>query len=39
MGTTLPLVEADETFMLSATPVWVRPVALALSVAQPAEVA
>ncbi|MCP3017488.1 DNA cytosine methyltransferase [Cupriavidus basilensis] len=39
MGTTLLLAEAGETFMLSATPVWVRPVALALSVAQPAEVA
>ena len=35
MGTTLLLAEAGETFMLSATPVWVRPVALALSVAQP----
>ncbi len=35
MGTTLLLAEAGETFMLSATPVWVRPVA----VAQPAEVA
>ncbi|WP_458763527.1 DNA cytosine methyltransferase [Cupriavidus basilensis] len=38
MGTTLLLAEAGETFMLSATPVWVRPVAVALSVAQPAEV-
>ena len=35
MGTTLLLAEAGEPFMLSATPVWVRPVA----VAQPAEVA
>ncbi|MBB1630259.1 DNA cytosine methyltransferase [Cupriavidus sp. UME77] len=39
MGTTLLLAEAGETFMLSATPVWVRPVAVALSVAQPAEAA
>ncbi len=38
MGTTLLLAESGETFMLSATPVWVRPVAIALSVAQPAEV-
>ncbi|SCU95581.1 C-5 cytosine-specific DNA methylase (fragment) [Cupriavidus necator] len=38
MGTTLLLAESGETFMLSATPVWVRPVAVALSVAQPAEV-
>ena len=37
MGTTLLLAEAGETFMLSATPVWVRPVAVALSVAQPLE--
>lgn len=37
MGTTLLLAKAGETFMLSATPVWVRPVAVALSVAQPAE--
>jgi len=33
MGTTLLLAEAGETFMLSATPVWVRQVAVALSVA------
>ncbi|WP_416048998.1 DNA cytosine methyltransferase [Cupriavidus basilensis] len=33
MGTTLLLAEAGETFMLSATPVWVRPVAVALAVA------
>lgn len=32
MGTTLLLAETGETFMLSATPVWVRPVAIALSV-------
>ena len=38
MGTTLLLAESRETFMLSATPVWVRPVAAALSVTQPAEV-
>ncbi len=37
MGTTLLLAESGETFMLSATPVWVRPVAVALSVAQPDE--
>jgi hypothetical protein len=30
--------ESGETFMPSATPVWVRLVAVALSVAQPAEV-
>lgn len=35
MGTTLLLAETGETFMLSAMPVWVRPVAVALSVAQP----
>lgn len=34
MGTTLLLAEAGETFMLSAAPIWVRPVAVALSVAQ-----
>lgn len=34
MGTTLLLAEASETFMLSATPVWIRQVAVALSVAQ-----
>lgn len=39
MGTTLMLAETGKTFMLSATPVWVRPVAVALSVAQPTEVA
>ncbi|AJG18813.1 DNA cytosine methyltransferase [Cupriavidus basilensis] len=38
MGTTLLLAETGETFMLSAMPVWVQPVAVALSVAQPAEV-
>lgn len=37
MGTTLMLAETGETFMLSATPVWVRPVAIALTVAQQAE--
>lgn len=35
MGTTLLLAWSGETFVLSATPIWVRPVALALSV-QPA---
>ncbi|MBN0546948.1 DNA cytosine methyltransferase [Pseudomonas aeruginosa] len=34
MGTTLLLSEQGETFMLSNTPIWVRPVAVALSVAQ-----
>ncbi|MEZ1475348.1 DNA cytosine methyltransferase [Pseudomonas aeruginosa] len=34
MGTTLLLAEQGETFMLSNTPIWVRPVAMALSVAQ-----
>lgn len=33
MGTTLLLAGAGETFQLSATPIWVRPVAVALSVA------
>ncbi|WP_186153435.1 DNA cytosine methyltransferase [Burkholderia gladioli] len=39
MGTTLLLAESGETFQLSSTPVWVRPVAVALTVAQPGEVA
>ncbi|MDV6770569.1 DNA cytosine methyltransferase [Pseudomonas aeruginosa] len=34
MGTTLLLAEQGETFMLSNTPIWVRSVAVALSVAQ-----
>ncbi|MDI2707656.1 DNA cytosine methyltransferase [Pseudomonas aeruginosa] len=34
MGTTLLLAEQGETFMLNNTPIWVRPVAVALSVAQ-----
>lgn len=34
MGTTLLLAEAGETFMLNNMPVWVQPVAIALSVAQ-----
>ncbi|MDA3286335.1 DNA cytosine methyltransferase [Pseudomonas aeruginosa] len=34
MGTTLLLAEQGETFMLSNTPIWVHPVAVALSVAQ-----
>ncbi len=37
MGTTLMLAETGETFMLSATPVWVRSVAVALTVAQQSE--
>lgn len=32
MGTTLLLAWSGETFMLSASPIWVRPVAVALSV-------
>jgi len=39
MGTTLMLAETGETFMLSSTPVWVRPVAIALTVAQQSEAA
>lgn len=39
MGTTLLLAESGETFQLSATPVWVRPVAVALSVEQILEAA
>jgi len=39
MGTTLLLAESGETFQLSATPVWVRPVAMALSVEQILEAA
>jgi hypothetical protein len=35
MGTTLLLAWAGETFALSATPVWVRPVAVAIAVDQP----
>ncbi|TGC21091.1 DNA cytosine methyltransferase [Pseudomonas citronellolis] len=35
MGTTLLLAEQGETFMLNNTPIWVRNVAVALSVAQP----
>lgn len=34
MGTTLLLAEAGETFMLNNMPIWVQPVAIALSVAQ-----
>ncbi|MBI2307546.1 MAG: DNA cytosine methyltransferase [Rhodocyclales bacterium] len=34
MGTTLLLAWSGETFLLSAAPIWVRPVAVALSVAQ-----
>lgn len=35
MGTTLLLAMIGETFVLSAQPVWVRPVALALAVSSP----
>lgn len=34
MGTTLLLAEAGETFMLNSMPIWVQPVAVALSVSQ-----
>lgn len=34
MGTTLLLAWSGETFVLSAAPIWVRPVAIALTVAQ-----
>ncbi|WP_427593846.1 DNA cytosine methyltransferase [Pseudomonas aeruginosa] len=34
MGTTLLLAEQGETFMLSSMPIWVQPVAIALSVQQ-----
>ncbi len=34
MGTTLLLAGAGETFMLNSMPIWVRPVAVGLSVAQ-----
>jgi site-specific DNA-cytosine methylase len=34
MGTTLLLAWSGETFMLSASPIWVRPIALALAVDQ-----
>jgi site-specific DNA-cytosine methylase len=34
MGTTLLLAESGETFTLSSVPIWVRPVAVALAVAQ-----
>lgn len=36
MGTTLLLAWSGETFLLSASPIWVQPIAVALSVAQPA---
>lgn len=36
MGTTLLLAWSGETFMLSSSPIWVRPVAVALSVQQAA---
>ena len=34
MGTTLLLADAGETFMLNSMPIWVQPVAVALSVSQ-----
>ena len=34
MGTTLLLAAQGETFMLSSMPIWVRPVAVGLSVSQ-----
>ena len=34
MGTTLLLAAAGETFMLNSMPIWVQPVAVALSVSQ-----
>ncbi|MBG4448679.1 DNA cytosine methyltransferase [Pseudomonas aeruginosa] len=37
MGTTLLLAEAGETFMLSSMPIWVRQVAVGLSVAREAQ--
>lgn len=37
MGTTILLAMSGETFVLSSTPIWVRPMAVALSVAQSAE--
>ncbi|MBR7777397.1 DNA cytosine methyltransferase [Undibacterium rugosum] len=37
MGTTLLLAWSGETFVLSAAPIWVQPVAVALSVAQQGE--
>ena len=39
MGRTLLMADAGETFMLSSVPIWVRPLAIALSVAQPEEAA
>ncbi|HBO2760751.1 TPA: DNA cytosine methyltransferase, partial [Pseudomonas aeruginosa] len=36
MGTTLLLAEAGETFLLSSTPIWVRQVAVGLSISEPA---
>lgn len=37
MGTTLLLAAAGETFMLSSMPIWVRPVAVGLSVSEVAQ--
>jgi hypothetical protein len=36
MGTTLLLAASGQTFMLSNQPIWVRPIAIALSVPGPA---
>jgi hypothetical protein len=36
MGRTLLLARSGETFLLNDTPIWVRPVAIALSVRMPA---
>lgn len=36
MGTTLLLAWSGETFVLSSTPIWVRPVAMALSLPESA---
>lgn len=38
MGRTLLLAWSGEGFMLSTLPIWVRPVAVALSVRQPQDV-
>lgn len=35
MGRTILLARSGETFMLGSTPIWVQPVAVALSVSQP----
>ncbi|MCY1313718.1 hypothetical protein D9M70_642680 [compost metagenome] len=38
MGTTLLLAEQGETFILNSMPVWVRPLAMAMSLARQEEV-